>query len=76
TQKARSKSFPLWFWLFPRAQWVFGLFLLGLGISVGYFLNSKSKDIPVENVVVNEETESVRQKLVLSLLEQPSANQR
>ncbi|TMU54416.1 HEAT repeat domain-containing protein [Flagellimonas algicola] len=75
-QKSASKKFPLWLWPFPKAQWVFGLLLLSLGIAVGYFLNSNSEEIPVDNVVVNEETESVRQKLVLTLLEQPSANQR
>lgn len=75
-QKSVNKSFFQGFWPFPKPQLVLGLLLLGLGIAVGYLLNSRSGAEPVDKVVVNDETESVRQKLVLTLLEQPSANQR
>ena len=55
----------------------FGTLLLLLGLGVGYWFSPKENSIPQNNAVVVEgETEAVRQKLVLTLLEQPSANQR
>ena len=60
-----------------KPQLAFGMLLLVIGLSVGYFLNSKPdpKVIEVANVS-NTETEQVREQLVLTLLEQPSANKR
>lgn len=60
-----------------KPQLAFGMLLLGIGLSAGYFLNSK----PIEDViqvvdVANAETEQVREQLVLTLLAQPSANKR
>ncbi|MEM8762170.1 MAG: HEAT repeat domain-containing protein [Bacteroidota bacterium] len=54
----------------------FGMLLLLVGLGVGYQFGPKENTLPQNNVVVEEETEAVRQKLVLTLLEQPSANQR
>ncbi|MEO0507029.1 MAG: HEAT repeat domain-containing protein [Bacteroidota bacterium] len=55
----------------------FGTLLLLVGLGVGYWFSPKENSIPQNNAVVVEgETEAVRQKLVLTLLEQPSANQR
>lgn len=59
-----------------RPQLAYGLLLLGLGLGIGYFMNSSSESVEPEMVVADEETDDVRQKLVLTLLEQPSANQR
>lgn len=59
-----------------KPQWAFGILLLGIGLTLGYFLNSSDASNPKGMVVSNDETEDVRQKLVLTLLEQPSANQR
>ena len=50
---------------------------MGIGLAAGYFLNVKDDRPIMENTVVNnQETEEVREKLVLTLLEQPSANKR
>ncbi len=59
-----------------KPQFAYGLLLLGIGLGIGYFMNSDSGTAPNEILVADEETEAVRQKLVLTLLEQPSANQR
>lgn len=59
-----------------KPQLAYGLLLLGLGLGIGYYINAPQDDINKNTIVVNEETESIRQKLVLTLLEQPSANQR
>ncbi|WP_343487446.1 HEAT repeat domain-containing protein [Allomuricauda sp. d1] len=60
-----------------RPQLAYGLILLGIGLAVGYFLNSNDNAQVIEKTVVsNQETEDVREKLVLTLLEQPSANKR
>lgn len=57
-------------------QLAYGILLLGIGLGVGYYMNSSDDTHSVQNIVSNEETEDVRQKLVLTLLEQPSASQR
>jgi hypothetical protein len=59
-----------------RPQWVIGIFLLLIGLGVGYFLRPEVESIPIQTIAANNETEEVRQKLVLTLLDQPSANQR
>lgn len=60
-----------------KPQFAYGLLLLGIGLGMGYFLNSdKSSEIVNTAVVNNQETEEVREKLVLTLLELPSANKR
>lgn len=59
-----------------RPQWVIGIFLLLFGLGVGYFLRPDVETIPTQTIAANNETEEVRQKLVLTLLDQPSANQR
>ncbi|MEZ4810378.1 MAG: HEAT repeat domain-containing protein [Allomuricauda sp.] len=59
-----------------RPQWAFGILLLGVGLALGYFLSPPNGTNSKEIVVSNDETADVRQKLVLTLLEQPSANQR
>lgn len=58
-----------------KPQFAYGLLLLGIGLSIGYFLNSDDTRT-VTNIVANDETEEVREQLVLTLLEQPSANKR
>ncbi len=60
-----------------RPQLAYGLALLAIGLAVGFFLRSPVSD-PVQQTpaVVDSETETVREQLVLTLLEQPSANKR
>lgn len=63
-----------WFgWLKP--QFALGALLLAIGLGLGYIFSSGGGDLPTDATVADE-TEAVRQKLVLTLLEQPSANQR
>lgn len=60
-----------------RPQLAYGLLLLLLGLGMGYYLNpGKVRETPRVKVVQSEETAEVREKLVLTLLEQPSAHQR
>lgn len=59
-----------------KPQLAYGILLLGIGLGVGYYLNSSNNTNSTQTIVSNQETEDVRQKLVLTLLEQPSANQR
>ncbi|MGB5819552.1 MAG: HEAT repeat domain-containing protein [Saonia sp.] len=60
-----------------KPQLAYGIVLLGIGLGTGYYLNSGSPIAPVKTEVVStSETEEVREKLVLTLLEQPSANKR
>ncbi|WP_181899512.1 HEAT repeat domain-containing protein [Flagellimonas nanhaiensis] len=58
-----------------KPQLVYGVLLLGVGFLVGLYFNSQEAQ-PGEIMVSTDETADVRQKLVLTLLEQPSANQR
>ena len=53
-----------------------GVLLLGAGFLGGLYFNSQGEIQSGEVVVSTDETADVRQKLVLTLLEQPSANQR
>lgn len=57
-----------------QPQLAFGAFLLMIGLGIGYYMNS-SESLKT-NIVSNTEIEEVREKLVLTLLEQPSANKR
>ncbi|GMN11623.1 hypothetical protein MTsPCn9_24990 [Croceitalea sp. MTPC9] len=58
-------------------QFAYSIILLGIGLSIGYFLNSDEMDTQqVTSVASNNETKEVRERLVLTLLEQPSANKR
>ncbi|MEK6152096.1 HEAT repeat domain-containing protein [Flavobacteriaceae bacterium 3-367] len=60
-----------------RPQLAYGMLLLVLGLGLGYYLNpGKTQETDGAQVVQSAETEEVREKLVLTLLEQPSANQR
>ncbi len=62
-----------------KPQLAFGMLLLGIGISAGYFLNTGvNAETTKETIVTNSktETEEVREQLVLTLLDQPSANKR
>lgn len=61
-----------------RPQFAYGIVLLVLGLGLGYYLNA---DAPFDEamkttVVASDDTEAVRELLVLTLLEQPSANKR
>ncbi|MEO9513055.1 MAG: HEAT repeat domain-containing protein [Flavobacteriaceae bacterium] len=59
-----------------KPQLTYGVLLLGLGLVIGYYMNSSANTNTIEVTASNEETDNVRQKLILTLLEQPSANQR
>jgi hypothetical protein len=60
-----------------KPQFAYGLLFLGIGLGVGYFLNSGNLPKSMNTTIVNnQETERVRERLVLTLLEQPSATKR
>jgi len=60
-----------------KPQLAFGMLLLIMGLSAGYFLKTDNTQEQVKVVNgSNTETEQVREQLVLTLLEQPSANKR
>ena len=60
-----------------KPQLAFGMLLLGIGLSAGYFLNLNPSEISKNEIILsNTETEEVRGQLVLTLLEQTSANKR
>lgn len=60
-----------------KPQLAYGLLVLSVGLTLGYFLNSGSMDQNLDSTIAsNQETKEVREKLVLTLLEQPSANKR
>ncbi|MBS9460855.1 HEAT repeat domain-containing protein [Flagellimonas sp. 389] len=75
-KKARSTIFLETLATIFKPQLVYGLLLLGVGLGIGYYMNAPNDGISEDAIVINKETESIRQKLVLTLLEQPSANQR
>ena len=70
----RIQEYMSEFW---RPQLAFGMIVLVIGLAIGYYMNA-DKIAPIEKteIVDNSETEEVREKLVLTLLEQPSANKR
>ena len=68
------------FWSFLEVLWqpkfAYGLLLVCLGLGLGYFLRPETNQ-PVQTIANQEnDTDGVREQLVLTLLEQPSANQR
>jgi len=78
-RKSNSKSWLssvaelLW-----KPQTAYGLLLLSIGLMGGYLLSSNggTSTLPTTIVSSSNETEEVREQLVLTLLDQPSANQR
>lgn len=79
-EKSKSKSIG---WLSAIAellwkpQMAYGILLLSMGLMGGYLLKSDVESgIPTTVLSNPNETEEVREQLVLTLLEQPSANQR
>jgi len=62
-------------WLL-RPQLAYGLLLLSVGLGAGYFLKQGTQQQVGTTVVVSDDATEVREKLVLTLLEQPSANKR
>lgn len=80
TERTERKSFN---WLSSlaevlwRPQVAYGILLLVMGLGFGYFFKGGTTNTAVETQMVsNPETENVREQLVLTLLEQPSANKR
>lgn len=71
-----DKFWTLLAWLF-KPQLAYGALILVIGLTVGYFLNQNeiNKDVQPK-ISSTEETEQVRERFVLTLLEQPSANKR
>ena len=60
-----------------RPQLVYGIVILGLGIFGGYLIKSWGSEAnPTIETVSVTDTQELREKLVLTLLEQSSANQR
>lgn len=61
-----------------KPQMAYGILLLGVGLMGGYLLSTSGgvDSIPTTVVSSPNETEEVREQLVLTLLDQPSANQR
>ena len=76
--KKKAAKGTFWSGIFTvfRPQLAYGILLLAIGLGMGYYLSSSHQPKTIETTVSNNETEEVRQKLVLTLLEQPSANQR
>jgi len=64
--------------IFWKPQIAYGILLLCMGLMGGYFMSSNGtvNSIPTTVVKGPSETEEVREQLVLTLLEQPSANKR
>jgi hypothetical protein len=61
--------------LFGPKQLVYGIFLLTLGVGFGYLLSSSFKNDQQTEIVVDDSND-LREKYVLTLLEQPSVNKR
>ncbi len=62
---------------FWKPQIAYGILLLAIGLGAGYFIKTDTSTAPMKTTIVsNPETQEVREKLVLTLLEQPSANKR
>jgi len=60
-----------------KPQLAYGLLLLGMGLGIGFYLNSNNTPELIKTILVSDtETEEIREKLILTLLEQPSANKR
>ena len=68
-----SELFFGWF----KPQYAFGVMLLAIGVLGGYFLKGSDTQVNNEDVmIVANDDGGAREKLVLTLLEQPSANKR
>lgn len=79
--ESSSKRPPSWLTsltdMLWRPQVAYGILLLVMGLAMGYFFNADTPGTtPQTQVVNNSETEDVREQLVLTLLDQPSANKR
>lgn len=62
---------------FRKPQWVIGMMLLGIGLTIGYFSNSHPSEISTREISTSKsETDELRGQLVLTLLDQTSANKR
>lgn len=80
----KERKIPSWiqnlqsiFGAIKKPQFAFGMVLLALGLCIGYFFSSNPTNGTIKEVFVsNNETEEVRGQLVLTLLDQPSANKR
>jgi len=61
-----------------RPQMAYGILVLCIGLMGGYLMNTNigGEEIPTKIVDITNETEEVREQLVLTLLDQPSANKR
>lgn len=60
-----------------KPQLAYGMLVLAIGLTAGYFLNQNEINKDVQSKIsLTEETEQVRERFVLTLLEQPSANKR
>ena len=71
-----EKLFSSLSWIF-KPQLAYAILILGVGLLGGYYLNDgNSGQIIQPQLSSVNETEEVREKLVLTLLEQPSANKR
>ena len=58
-------------------QFAFGVILLAAGLAGGYYLGTDARsEVGSPAIVEYSETEQIREKLVLTLLEQPSASKR
>lgn len=81
TEKSKSVS-KSWVTTISELLWkpqmAYGILLLTIGLMGGYLLSlDKSQDaIPTTVVSKPNETEAIREQLVLTLLDQPSANKR
>jgi len=72
------QSLQSFFGPIQKPQLAFGMLLLTIGLGIGYVLNLNNPTDPVIETVVSNtnETEEVREQLVLTLLDQTSANKR
>ncbi len=60
-----------------RPQLVYGVILLAIGLILGNFIKTTPEAQPIQDIVsTTNETDELREKYVLTLLEQPSANKR
>lgn len=64
-------------WAFqPRLQMAYGIGLLFIGLGLGYFLNHQTSDRQEKIEVLSAEVQEMKQMVMLSLLENPSASER
>lgn len=73
------ESLKSFFGSIQKPQLAFGMLLLAIGLGAGYLLKSNPRTLPIKETIISDadtETEEVRGQLVLTLLEQTSANKR